>query len=237
MDKKKIAFLGVVLLVILVVSLLWSNVNKEKQVQNQSKQGQLVQQQQNSEQGQQQSQEKKQEFVVDVDPDVSHWQIRETEFFTTRFPKEWLWLESNREKTGYYSTVITNNPGFDITEHADIGIFSDIGSRSPLALSNVTEVVITDRGKATSDSGTPQDSIDAIFEMAKDNNPSVDCKVTNNKTIPFTAYCVAAYDSQLQQSYYVINNKISLTLTARTTKDTLVKKEVLDKIAGSIILK
>lgn len=186
---------------------------------------------------QQQNQEEEQGFVVDVDMNADNWQTKETEFFTIKFPKEWYWLESDREKTGYYSHVITNNPKFDMVKNADIGVFSGIGPRSPLELSNNTEVVITNRGVATSDAGTPQDSIDAIFRLAKHNFSSVDCNISNNKSIPFTAHCSALYDSQLQQSYYVINDKISLTLTARTIKGTLVKKEILDKIVGSIILK
>jgi hypothetical protein len=52
----------------------------------------------------------KQTFVTDVDPDVSHWQTKETEFFTIKFPKEWYWLES----------VITNNPNFEIDRYTDI---------------------------------------------------------------------------------------------------------------------
>lgn len=174
------------------------------------------------------SADEQKQFVTDVDPDVSHWQTKETEFFTIKFPKEWYWVES----------IITNNPEFDSVKYSDIGIFSDIGPNSyPLTLSNATEVVMSHRGYPTSNAGTPQDSVDAIFKLAKYNNPSVDCKVTNNKVTPFTAYCTAMYDMQLQRSYYVINDKISLTFTVRTTRDAIVKNEVLDKIAGSIILK
>lgn len=188
------------------------------------------------EQVKQQGQLEHQDFVVDVDSDVSHWQTKETEFFTIKFPKEWYWLESDREKTGYYSYVITNNPNFDINKYADIAIFTG-GDYPSLVLANDTEAVISFDGSATSDAGTPQDSMGSIFELAKKNNPSVDCGVSNNKIIPFTAHCTATYNSQLQQSYYVINREISITSTTRTTKDTLAKKEILDKIADSIILK
>lgn len=244
--NKKIAISGIALLAILVVGWLWLNANREKQSQNQSEQSQSAQQQQTSELNQQQSQEKQQKFVVDVDPNMDHWQTKETEFFTIRFPKEWYFLESDRKKTGYYSQIITNNPDFSIDKYADIGVFtggrylyfseSEGGLPRPLQLSD-TEVVISFNASATSDAGTPQDRIDSIFKLTKQNDPSVDCSVTNNKTIPFTMYCTDTYDSQSQQSYDVINNKISLVITARTTKDTLVKKEILDKIAGSIILK
>ena len=33
------------------------------------------------------------QFVTDVDPDVSHWQTKETKTFTIKFPKEWHWIE------------------------------------------------------------------------------------------------------------------------------------------------
>ena len=184
------------------------------------------------------AEEKTRQFVTDVDPDVNHWQTKETEFFTIKFPKEWYWMESNREKTGYYSQVITNNPDFDIDGNAEIGLFSGIGPISSLELSRDTEVVITDRGSPTSNAGTPQDSLDSIFSLAKKNNPSVNCKTFNNRTVPFTAYCSVTYENrQLQQSYYIINEQLSLTITAHTTQDTLVKKGILDKIVKSVVLK
>lgn len=224
--KKKIIVGSLILVLAVLVGGFWVAKNKERN----SKDASREKMKNNSvvvEDGQQQNQEEKQEFVVDVDMNVDNWQTKETEFFTIKFPKEWYWLES----------VITNNPRFDISKYADIGIFSGIGPHTPLILSDDAEIVITHWGTPTSNAGTPQDSIDAIFKLAKYNYPSVDCYVSNNKTIPFAAHCSAIYDSQLQQSYYVINNKISLTLTARTTEDTLIKKEILDKIVGSIILK
>jgi hypothetical protein len=204
---------------------IWKGEKGEKSELYKNKRIQVIQ---SPKEDRMQDQQEQQNFLVDVDTNLDHWQTKETEFFTIKFPKEWYWLRSE---------FITNNPNFDINKYAGIGVFSDIGPNSPLMLSNATEAVITDWGRATSDAGTPQDSLDAILKLARNNNPSVDCNVINNRTIPFTAFCTATYDSQLQQSYYVINNKISLTLTARTTKDTLVKKEILDKIAESIILK
>jgi hypothetical protein len=179
-----------------------------------------------------------QEFVTDVDMNIEHWQTKETEFFTIKFPKEWYWLESNREKTGYYSQVITNNSNFDIDRYADIGLFSDIGPNSIIEIKSSSEIVISFRGSPTTNAGTPQDRLDSIFELAKKNNSSVECEVINNKTVPFTAYCSVEYDNlQLQRSYYTINEEISLTSTARTNQESVVKKEIFDKIAKSIVLK
>lgn len=136
------------------------------------------------------------------------------------------------------SEVITNNPNFDIDKNIGIGIFSDIGPRSILELNNNTEMVISFRGSSTTDAGTPQDRLDSIFELAKENNPLVKCEVLNNKTIPFTVYCSVEYEnSQLQQSYYTINEEISLTSTAMTTQETFIEKRILDKIAQNIVLK
>jgi type II secretory pathway pseudopilin PulG len=226
MSKKRI--IAIMLVVILIAGVgfwAWKNQQKKEVVQNQNEQQQSVQQQQTSESDQQQNQGEKQKFVTDVDPNIGHWQTKEAEFFTIKFPKEWFWLES----------VIANNPDFDTVKYADIGVGT--GGNYPITLANNTEVVISFNGSATSDAGTPQDRIDSIFKLTKQNDPLVRCSIYNNKTIPFAVYCSSAHDSQLQQSYYVINKEVSITFTARTTKDTLVKKEILDKIADSIILK
>ena len=53
--------------------------------------------------GSTQNGEKQPRFVIDVDPDVSHWQTKETEFFKIKFPKEWYWIESDlKEPTSGY---------------------------------------------------------------------------------------------------------------------------------------
>jgi hypothetical protein len=243
--KKKVIVSIVTIVVIFAVGMgFWKWIGVKNNVVLRDDQLKQVKQDKR-ENNQQQQGESNNSFVVDVNPDMNYWQTKgENEAFTIKFPKEWYWLESDREKTGYGSRVITNNQYFDINKYADIGIFTggnylyfsekEGGEPTPIQLSN-TEVVITNRGSATTDAGTPQDSLDSKLKWAKEN--SVNCKVINNKTIPYTAYCTATYNSELQQSYYIINKKISLVFTARTSKDTLVKKEILDKIAGSIVLK
>lgn len=226
--NKKLIITGVILVIVLAIGggvWMWqkNEVKKQEQVKIQQIQ-------------QEEAKKEEQNFVVDVDPDVSHWQTKgEKEAFTIKFPKEWYWMESSHSEREGYSRVITNNPSFDMVKYADIGVGT--GGNYPITLVNNAEVVISFNGSATSDAGTPQDRIDSIFKLTKQSDPSAKCSIYNNKTIPFTVYCSSTHDSQLQQSYYVINKEVSIVFTARTTKDTLVKKEILDKIAGSIILK
>lgn len=188
-----------------------------------------------------------QEFVTDIDMNIDNWQTKETEFFTIKFPKEWYWMESSREKTGYRSYVITNNPNFDIDRYADIGVFTGgrylftsesegIESRS-LPLKD-TEAVISFTIRSTKNSGTPQDSLDYILRSAKEDETPVQCELLNNKMIPYEAYCSVVYeDNQLQQSYHIINELHSLVFSARTVEDTFVDKKVFDAIAENIILR
>jgi cytoskeletal protein RodZ len=219
-------YVGIPVLLVLGVGVWkWKNIQKAKVAEQNTQQQQVVQPQQQN-----------QKFVVDVDQNVDNWQTKETEFFTIKFPKEWYWMESDLKKTGYHSRIVTNNPDFDIVKYADIGLGT--GSNYPLTLTNNAEVIITYSVSATSDAGTPQDRINSIFKLAKQYDPSAKCSVSNNKTIPFIVYCTATYnDSQLQQTYHIINEGISLAITIRTTNNTLIKKEILDKIIGSIVLK
>ena len=57
----------------------------------------------------------------------------------------------------------------------------------------------------------------------------------NTQKIPLIGYCsfVTTYHEKIQ-TYYVINKEIVQIMTARTTDDTLAKKEILDKIVASI---
>jgi hypothetical protein len=229
MSKKSIITAIIIFILLLIISIGGFWIMREKERNNKDASQEKVKNNIIAEEDRQQNQEEQQQkFIVDVDMDVNHWQTKETEFFTIKFPKEWYWLES----------VITNNSDFDMVKNTGIGIFSDIGPRSPLTLSNNTEIVISERGKPTSNAGTPQDSLDAIFEMAKKNNPAVDCVVLNNKTIPFTAYCSVAFNNSKmrQQSYYIINEEITLTFTAWTTQENSKNLiDVLEKIAKSYL--
>lgn len=244
MDKRN-SILIIIVIILLLGGGVWFGIHKVEKEQEAKKKVEVkneeikkedIIKQEEKKEAQEQVQEEKKEFVVNVDSNMDHWQTRgENEAFTIKFPKEWYWLESNHSGNEGYSRVISSNPDFDMVKYADIGIFS--GYSYPLILTNDTEVVISFNGSATSDAGTPQDRIDSIFKLTKQSNPSAKCSIYNNKTIPFTVYCSSEHDYQLQQSYYVINKEISITFSARTTKDTLVKKETLDKIAKSIILK
>ena len=233
-NKSIIILISTILLILITGAGFWIVKNKEignKGVPQEKIENNIV-----AEGSPQQNQEENQKFVVDIDLNVDNWQTKETEFFTIKFPKEWYWLESSHLEREGYSKVITNNPVFDINKHADIGIFSDIGPNSPLIISNNTEIVISEKGKSTSDAGSPLDSLNSTLSLAKENNPSVYCTVVEDRILPLRAYCTTIFnDSGMrQQSYYSINEEIALTFTAWTTqKNSKNLIEVLEKIAES----
>ena len=181
-------------------------------------------------------------FVTDVDPDVSHWQTKETEFFTIKFPKEWYWMESDLEKTGYHSEVITNNPHFDIDKYADIGIFT--GGVYPLILTNDRQVIITTTSASTEDAGSPQDSINAIVNTPREYapDPSEVCKqISSSGNVPVTAFCsfTDRDHNQKVQTYSIAYNTTTFSFSARTTEnnDATVMESILEKIAKSFTIK
>ena len=182
----------------------------------------------------------KTEFVTDVDPDVNHWQTKEIETFSVKFPKEWYWLASDLKKAGYYSEVITNNSNFDINKYSDIGLFA--GGSYPLILTNDAEIVVTLRGWSTRDSGTPQESIDAIVNtpMGYDPDTSETCKQTSpSGVVPTTAFCsFADKNHQKVQTYYIAYNTTTFAFTARTTENNITdQRGILEKIAKSFTVK
>ncbi len=194
-------------------------------------------------------------FVTEVDLDVSHWQMKETEFFTIKFPKEWYWLESDPTKQGYpansgRSRVITNNLTFDIDKYADIGIFTG-GSYHQVSKSGKVEsiplqddeVVISFGGTATANSGTPEQSINSVFQSKQENPYPVDCqRLSSPNIVPIRAYCsfidnTTATTPQKIQTYYIVNELNNISVSARTTETSTVPKDILDKIAESMTVK
>lgn len=189
-------------------------------------------------------------FVTNVDPDVSHWQTKETEFFTIKFPKEWYWLESDLKKTGYYSQVITNNPNFDINKYADISlgtggsyhVTSQDGTTTSIPLQD-DEVIISFGGTATANSGTPEQSIDSVFQSKQGNPYPVHCqRLSNPNIVPIRAHCsfidnATVTTPQKIQTYYIVNELNNISVSARTTDTTTVPKDILDKIAENMVVK
>lgn len=180
-------------------------------------------------------------FVTDVDPNVTHWQTKETEFFTIKFPKEWYWKESNREKTGYYSQVITNNPDFDIDSYSDIGVFTRY--EYSLKFRNDSEVIISTNnlGDITSNSGTPSEYIKLEMERVEKSNNSARCGyVSDEKNIPLMASCffVDSENDQKVQTFYASYKKRTFAYTARTIGNSNLDLEgILRKIAESFFQK
>ena len=182
------------------------------------------------------NQDKKQKFIVDVDMNIDHWQVKETEFFTIKFPKEWYWLESDPEKTGYRSRIITNNPDFDINKYADIGVGT--GGNYPLEFEDKNEVVISFNGAATSDAGTPQQSVESGLRGIRESHLQTICEYSSDLTdSPIIANCIFV-DSNYQkvQTYFVVNEKNKIFFSIRTTEDNLSKKEIFYEIAKNMIL-
>lgn len=182
---------------------------------------------------------------VEIDPNVDHWQTKETEAFSIKFPKEWYWMESDPTKHGYPSNsgrsyVITNNPDFDIDKYSDIGIFS--GGDYPVILTSDSEVVISHGGWATTNAGTPRDFMEGELKRVKEDvNHFAKCHyVSDIYSIPLTAFCsfVDEKNNQKVDTYYISYEKLSLGFTSRTTtKNTLELEPILGEIARSYALK
>lgn len=168
-------------------------------------------------------------FVTNVDPDVSHWQTKETEFFTIKFPKEWYWMESDLKETGYHSTVITNNPDFPISEYPDIGIGT--GGNYPIVLRNAFEIVISTNGLGwvTLDAGSPREFLELEMDRVKKYvNSSAECSyIPNLKDTPLISRCsyIDAISSQRVITYYSADIKRTFAYSARMTKENNVNLE------------
>ena len=175
----------------------------------------------------------RQVFVTNVDPDVSHWQTKETEFFTIKFPKEWYWLELDREKSEYRNMyVISNNLGFPLEDYKNDPIgMAGIDERTTLQNS---EVVITFGGTATTNSGTPLDSLDFLIATSQNNSTRKCIRPSDTKTIPLIASCVSQEGNQKLQVYYIISETTSLYVRMHTSLDTLASKDIFEKIAYNI---
>ena len=147
-------------------------------------------------------------------------------------------MESDLEKTGYHSEVITNNPHFDIDKYADIGI--DAGMDYPLTLTNNTEIVITMSGVAvTFEVGTPVESINWQLERVRTlMNPNAVCS-QNNTDIPYpTAQCsFVDKNNQSVHVFFVAEKSFTYAFTAWTTqRNTANMEKILEDISRSYIV-
>lgn len=174
-------------------------------------------------------------YVTDVDPDISHWQAKEAELFTIKFPKEWYWLELSSEKTEYRNMhVISNNPSFPLENYKNDPI--SLTGIQNFTLTN-SEVVINFGGTATTDSGTPIDSLNFFTDSVGGNSEKICSKPTNTKTLPLIASCIHKEDDQVIQTYYIINEEISLFLNVHMSHETILPKNILEKIVKNVKLK
>jgi len=235
MKNKSIIIIISTILILTIIGIVFWFFLKKKEVQNLLSRNKI----ENNiviEKDQQQNKEEKKEFVIDVDLNMDNWQTKETEFFKIKFPKEWYWLESDREKTGYRSHVITNNPDFDMVKFADIGVGT--GGSYPLNLVNNTELVISFNGVATSDAGTPQQSIESKFRGTRERYAQAICEYSSDlKNMPIVANCIFVdANNHKVQTYFIADQKNTILFSIRITEDNLVQKEIFDKMAKSMIL-
>ena len=177
-------------------------------------------------------------FVTDVDLDVDHWQTKETEFFTIKFPKEWYWMESDLEKTGYHSEVITNNPHFAIDKYPDISVFT--GDSYQMFSKDNSEIIITMNGlgEATSNSGTPREFMEGEIARLKKDYPEMKCHYTSSLTsVPLTAFCAFSdSNGEVVDTYYSSNITRTFAYTARLTQENGMRDSVeyiLERIVKS----
>lgn len=180
------------------------------------------------------SNEDKPRFVTEVDPDVKNWETKETEFFIIKFPKEWYWLELSEKETGYRNMyIISNNSKFPLANYKNDPISLTGIQNSKLA---DTEIVINFGGTATANSGTPVDSLN--FLTTSKDNPERKCvRPTDTKVLPFIASCTNKENDKIIQTYYIINEEISLFLNMYMSHETILSKSILEKIARNVKLK
>lgn len=182
-----------------------------------------------------------QEFVTDIDMNIDHWQTKETEFFTIKFPKEWYWMESEHAENEGHAKVITNNPNFDINRYRYIGIGGGVGQS--LSLENHSEVVLTFSGvSVTYEVGTREESIRQEIERAKEflgSNVScvyIEAESENNDP---EAYCTAVNEKdQKVQAYYTLGKSFTYAFVMWTDiHNEVVKRDILERVAKSLIEK
>lgn len=244
MTQKSVLYLGIFLFVagITTGGVLWYAQKVQREEQRAQKQMEEEQKQVQEELEKKQEEQQNQKFVTDVDMNVNHWQTKETEFFTIKFPKEWYWMESDQQKTGYYSQVITNNPNFDIEKYADIGVFTR--DSYSLNFKNDSEIIISTDGSGdiTSNTGTPFDYMKSEIKRRKELYPSTECKYTSKVgDIPLTVYCsfMDYANNQLMQTYYISYKNHTFGYTARTNKENnnTNMKDLLEEITRNVVWK
>lgn len=189
------------------------------------------------------------QFVTDVDPDVSHWQTKETKTFTIKFPKEWHWIEflgyDDQGSGGSY--VISNNPNFPLKEYSDLSIFPNRSYK--LVLKNNTEIVIDfnlyDYGPNTSSFGNPLDPVsdsNTFFYLVPRINSTAECEPLlvqeGNSTNMTSVYCsIDQENHQRDIVYYRASKMFSLMLTMKSTDQLSIDPAILKDIAESFVLK
>ncbi len=180
-------------------------------------------------------------FYKNEEVDTSNWKVHETEYFIIKFPKDWHWLEiSSNENNAHSNHVISNNIHFDFKKYDEINAFSDIGPSPSVILKSKSDVVISDTVIATSNAGTPKDSINTRISLAKKNNETSTCtRPTVFQGKYLIALCAAFFEKerQLKNVYYIANEENTVILSFNTTKDTLINKKIFNEIAKSIELK
>ncbi len=172
--------------------------------------------------------------------DTSDWKKQGTDFFTIRFPQEWHWISFSGEVRGHDVHVISNDSHFNLKKYYEISIFSDIGPSPSIILKNKSDVIISDTVTATTNAGTPKDSIDAHVALAKSNYSKTTCKVPYDwHKVPLIASCTAIFDDENQRKtvYYIANEEHTIILSFNTTRKTTIDEEIFDKIAESVVFK
>lgn len=159
-------------------------------------------------------------FVTDVDPDISHWQTKETEFFTIKFPKEWYWIDEAIDNRGSNTdAIITNNP------YRPVWYPDDVEDK----VVNNTEVVMTY-------SYTLAAVEDIISVGVVDMSPVEGCEFFSGaQSSPILRLCVQKFDDYQIRDYQLIYDGITISLLVMVTNDTLVSSDLVEKIVKSVV--
>ena len=164
-----------------------------------------------------------------IDSDIRSWQIKETEFFSARFPKEWFWVEPF-ESTPFSLGAIAN-VNLESKMVLNPGNLYKSGYKGILVL--FTGIAPTSNLIANTDK-TLSEAVDEFFhdwESRQENKTCTRIDTTSEyilKCSDDSSGVIMAYD------YLIIGSRNQLFLTIFTDADSVLDGKVFDAITENI---
>lgn len=177
-----------------------------------------------------------------VDPDITHWQTAKREgFFSIRFPKEWYWRTTDAS-SGYWTSVVTNDPRFDISKYPDVG-FMGI-EESSLVIENDSTIVMSFYGTPTVQIDDPAESTtDIVKELfvgsskrEQELHHDAICMSQITERTPSVLMCSHTQGNQSFQMFFIVNRKETILLMVQKRSTNTIPNEIINEIANSVRL-